>query len=174
MRLVVTLLAALSALLMFLPNGSDAQTAPPLNWYRLVSSDDGKTAYLWAARSIDTEIPDRKIAIFMTTRVGPSEIKGVFGELDSVFFQCTDGTMGPYSYTQYTRTGQVADTGTLTADQVKFQPVDMGGQYGLAFKVVCQGLDPSVLPTTGNVTMPELMEADIAAYDRKTGRTFAY
>ena len=174
MRIALTLITALTGLTIVLPDLADAQTATPLNWYRLVSSDNGHTAYLSTARGIDTDTPGQKVAIFMTTKVGPSAVKGVFGEFDSVRFNCDEATMGAFSYIQYSRTGEATDAASIDLGDVKFQPVDMGGQFGLAFKVVCQGVDPSFLPTTGNVTTSELIAADIAAYDRKTGQTFAY
>lgn len=145
------------------------------DYYKLASSPDAShNLYLRHDYAPDEAYPGSIMIFMLQTRAGPGVQNGVFATHIGGNVRCDDDTMSINDHLQYDRNGRFLAGDDLDGADPDFKPVDMDGQYGLVIKIVCGQQDPTVFPDNTNVTIDELIEADIAAYDVQNGGTYAY
>ncbi len=175
MRSAIATLVAIAALLAALPAAAD-DTSYVGDYYRLAGADDGSST-LYMVKDY-THAPNERgwiLLAFVVIKAGPGVSDGVFAQYRTNFINCTDQTMGVFSYTDYDRLAEVSDSNTdAQEDDVEFQPINMGSQYGLVYQIVCNNYDTGALTGTGNVSLLQLINSSVAAYDARAGQPYAY
>lgn len=175
MRTAIAVLTAILAMMLALPASADNDDIR--NYYYIAGADDGSST-LYMENNDNGVFPRSEegwpVVAFMTVYAGPRVTDSVFAQRRVVLFKCDEATMGLYSYINYFRTAFILGNGSVEYADIEFKPIDMGSQYGLAYKVVCGTPDANTLPVTGPISVSKLIENNVMRYDAIAGSPWPY